>query len=88
MPSLTIGLSLAAMRPAGRGRWWASAAFPAADAGTGLMLGPAAILDFGGNRYAITEGWWELPAYAAGDADRIGRSPAAILDFSTDRYAR
>ncbi|QQM31744.1 hypothetical protein JET14_06130 [Martelella lutilitoris] len=88
MPSLTIGLSLAAMRPPGRARWWASVAFPAMDRETGLTLGPAAILDFGGNRYAITEGWWELPAYAAGDADGIGRAPAAFLDFSTDRYAR
>ncbi|MAM09112.1 MAG: hypothetical protein CML23_01340 [Rhizobiaceae bacterium] len=88
MPSLTIGTSLAATRPPGRGRWWASAAFAAADADISLTLGPAAILDFGGNRYATIEGWWELPAYAAGDADGIGRSPAAILDFSSDRYAR
>ncbi|AJY47032.1 hypothetical protein [Martelella endophytica] len=88
MPSLTIGLSLAANRPPGRRRWWASAAFPVTDIDTGLTLGPAAILDFGGNRYAITEGWWELPAYAAVNTNGIGKPPAAILDFSSDRYAR
>ncbi len=88
MPSLTIGTSLASTRPPGRDRWWASAAYPIADADTGLTLGPAAILDFGGNRYATIEGWWELPAYAAGDAEGIGGPPAVVLDFSSDKYAR
>ncbi|MBB4120680.1 hypothetical protein [Martelella radicis] len=88
MPSLTTGLSLAAIRPPGHGRWWASAAWRAIDASTGLMHGPAAVVDFGRSRYAIPEGWWELPAYAAGDAEGVARPPSAILDFSSNRYAR
>ncbi|MBB4122903.1 hypothetical protein [Martelella radicis] len=69
------------------GNWWAAAPFQAEDAGTELTLGAAAVMDFAGNRYALTDGWWELPAYAASDAGKTVRQPAAIFDFSGDSYA-
>ncbi|AMM84806.1 hypothetical protein [Martelella sp. AD-3] len=88
MPSLTIGLSLAAMRPPGRTRWWASAAWQAEDTGTGLTLGPTAILDFGGRRYAFEPDFWTYPRHKAREVT-TGRwsGPAAILGFTGDQYA-
>ncbi|WP_347445853.1 hypothetical protein [Martelella sp.] len=50
MTALGLGLSL--MFGAKRRAWWASAAYFAVDAESGEALGPAAIMDFSGDRYA------------------------------------
>lgn len=47
-----FGLGLSLMFGARRRAWWASAAYFAVDAGSGQKLGPSAIMDFSGDRYA------------------------------------
>lgn len=53
MIGFSVGLSLTPGR--GGGRWWNSAAYQAGDADTGQTLGPAAILDFSGQRYMLSD---------------------------------
>ncbi|PRX09959.1 UNVERIFIED_ORG: hypothetical protein BCL66_105145 [Martelella mediterranea] len=53
MPSLTIGLSLTAVRTPGRTDWWQSPAWQATDRATGQLREPAAVMDFDDGRYAL-----------------------------------